>query len=101
MSEEFGLFSRNSAGYGDIPKIIASPGEREHVRTRILAAVFTIQGPDLAIRQNRDTDSAAGRARSNSREPRPQSFRASVCSAHFGHAHLEAQICPPFPVNDS
>ena len=46
-------------------------------------------------------DGAASRAGRDSGEPRPESFRARVRSAFFDHAHLQAQTCPPFPVNDS
>src|SRR5688572_13850586 len=101
MSQQFGLFSGYFAGYRNIAEVIASPGEGEDVSARVLTSIPPVECFDPGIRENADADRSSSRARRNAGEPPPESFRAHVCSTLLDHAHLQAQTCPPFPVNDS
>src|SRR5688572_3188929 len=101
MSQYFGLFLRNSARNGDIPKVIAGPGERQDVGALVLAPIPPIESLYPGVWEDSDADGASSRAGRNAGEPPPESFRANVSSALLDHAHLQAQTCPPFPVNDS
>jgi hypothetical protein len=101
MPQHFGLFLGYPAGYCDIPKDIASPGEGKNIGAAILASIPPIERPYAGVREDSDAHRPASRAGRNTGEPPPETFRADICSAFLDHAHLQAQTCPPFPVNDS
>ena len=101
MPQQSGLFLGYSAGYRDIPEVIANSTEGKDVGASVLSSILPIERPYPGIRQDGDADGALSRAGRNSGEPPPEAFRASVPSALLDHAHLQAQTCPPFPVNDS
>src|SRR5688572_6326606 len=101
MTQQFSLFLSNSAGNRDIPQVIASSRKREDVCSLVFTAVFAIERFDPGVGKDGNGNRATSRAGGYAGEPRPESFRASMRSALFDHAHLKAQTCPPFPVNDS
>ena len=101
MSEQFRLFLSNSARNRDISEEIARTRKRKDVGPLVFAAISTIEGPDARVGQYRDADAAASGLRRDSREPYSQSFCARIGRALHDHAYVQAQLCPPLPVNDS
>ena len=101
MAQMLGLFLRNFARNGDVPEVIASSTERQHVSAFVGSSIPAIERLNAPVGQNGDGNRTQSRAGGDAGEPRPESFRTCVSATLLDHAYPETQTCPPFPVNDS